>query len=177
MELCRIVSQWDSSTPAKSGFLQGETGGWNLTGTVVCDAQIRTATADLAERLGRAPNASELAEDLRMDRELLINRVIADTYNGNNHSDERRIHTNDPQSSSTAIRLHDDLEIMLDRIHNADALRPLLAKLPGLERSVLSLRMCNSLPQTRIAEEVGITLVEVTELLGTALKRLRDQLP
>lgn len=52
----------------------------------------------------------------------------------------------------------------------------LLAALPDVERNVLLMRIFHAQPQTRIAERLGITPDEVSELLSKTLAALRDQL-
>jgi RNA polymerase sigma-B factor len=113
--------------------------------------RLGTATADLSQRLGRAPTASELAHELDMDRtEVVEARAIADTLG--------------------------DVDTGLERIENREALRPLLDALPERERTVLVLRFFESMTQTQIAERVGISQMHVSRLLAKSLSRLRDEL-
>jgi RNA polymerase sigma-B factor len=115
--------------------------------------RLGAATADLSQRLGRAPTASELAAELDMDR-------------GGSGTEDA------PAIADTL----GDVDLGLDQIENREALRPLLAALPERERTVLLLRFFESLTQTQIAERVGISQMHVSRLLAKSLARLRDQL-
>jgi RNA polymerase sigma-B factor len=135
--------------------------------------RLGAATADLSQRLGRAPTASELAAELDMDRDDVVEGLVAgSSYNtlsidgaGGNNEDA-------PAIADTL----GGVDASLDQIENREALRPLLAALPERERTVLLLRFFESLTQTQIAERVGISQMHVSRLLAKSLARLRDQL-
>src|SRR5271163_585435 len=136
--------------------------------------RLGAATADLSQRLGRAPTATELAFELGMDREEVVEGLVAgssyntlsiDTGGGGDDDDARAI----------ADTLGDP-DAALDRIEDRESLRPLLEALPERERMVLVLRFFESMTQTQIAERVGISQMHVSRLLAKSLTRLRDQL-
>ena len=136
--------------------------------------RLGSATADLSQRLGRAPTATELAAELGMERDEVVEGLVAgssyntlsiDTGGGSDDDDVRAI----------ADTLG-DVDVGLDRIEDREALRPLLEALPERERMVLVLRFFESMTQTQIAERVGISQMHVSRLLAKSLARLRDQL-
>ncbi|HWS94708.1 MAG TPA: RNA polymerase sigma factor SigF [Mycobacterium sp.] len=136
--------------------------------------RLGSATADLSQRLGRAPTATELAAELGMERDEVVEGLVAgssyntlsiDTGGGSDDDDARAI----------ADTLG-DVDAGLDRIEDREALRPLLEALPERERMVLVLRFFESMTQTQIAERVGISQMHVSRLLAKSLARLRDQL-
>jgi RNA polymerase sigma-B factor len=136
--------------------------------------RLGAATADLSQRLGRAPTATELASELGMQRDEVVEGLVAgssyntlsiDTGGGSDDDDVRAI----------ADTLG-DVDVGLDRIEDREALRPLLEALPERERMVLLLRFFESMTQTQIAERVGISQMHVSRLLAKSLTRLRDQL-
>ncbi|HTY27358.1 MAG TPA: RNA polymerase sigma factor SigF [Mycobacterium sp.] len=136
--------------------------------------RLGAATSELSQRLGRAPTASELAQELGMDREEVVEGLVAgSSYNtlsidsGGGGSDE---------DAPAIVDTLGDVDLSLDQIENREALRPLLAALPERERTVLLLRFFESLTQTQIAERVGISQMHVSRLLAKSLTRLRDQL-
>lgn len=136
--------------------------------------RLSSAAAELSQRLGRAPTATELATLLDMDREEVVEGLVAGSaYNalsidvGGSGGDEDVPGIIDTLGST---------DLNLDRIENREALRPLLAALPERERAVLQLRFFESMTQTQIAERVGISQMHVSRLLAKALARLRDQL-
>src|SRR5215469_15556390 len=112
--------------------------------------RLGAATAELSQRLGRAPTASELADELDMDRTEVIEGLVAgSSYNtlsidsGGSGSDE---------DAPAIVDTLGDVDLSLDQIENREALRPLLEQLPERERTVLLLRFFESLTQTQIAE-------------------------
>lgn len=136
--------------------------------------RLGSATAELSQRLGRAPTPSELAEELGMDRDEVVEGLVAgSSYNtlsidsGGNSGNEDA-----PAIADTL----GDVDSGLDQIENREALRPLLASLPERERTVLLLRFFENLTQTQIAERVGISQMHVSRLLAKSLTKLRDQL-
>jgi RNA polymerase sigma-B factor len=136
--------------------------------------RLGAATAELSQRLGRAPTATELAAELDMDRDEVIEGLVAgSSYN------TLSIDSGGSSGNEDAPAIADtlgDVDLGLDQIENREALRPLLAALPERERTVLLLRFFESLTQTQIAERVGISQMHVSRLLAKSLARLRDQL-
>ncbi|MDV3126912.1 RNA polymerase sigma factor SigF [Mycobacterium sp. 21AC1] len=135
--------------------------------------RLGAATAELSQRLGRAPTASELAAELEMDREEVVEGLIAgSSYN------TLSIDTGGggDEDAPAIVDTLGDMDASLDQIENRESLRPLLAELPERERTVLVLRFFESMTQTQIAERVGISQMHVSRLLAKSLTRLRDQM-
>lgn len=137
--------------------------------------RLGSATADLSQRLGRAPTATELAAELEMDRAEVVEGLVAgSSYNtlsidsGGGGGDEE-----DARAIADTLG---DVDASIDRIEDRESLRPLLESLPERERTVLVLRFFESMTQTQIAERVGISQMHVSRLLAKSLARLRDQL-
>jgi RNA polymerase sigma-B factor len=135
--------------------------------------RLGSATAEMSQRLGRAPTPSELAAELGMEREEIVEGLIA----GSSYSTKSIDGGNDADDESFSIvqRLG-DVDPALADIDNREVLRPLLAKLPERERTVLMLRFFESMTQSQIAERVGISQMHVSRLLAKTLTRLRDEL-
>lgn len=136
--------------------------------------RLGTATAELSQRLGRAPTASELAAELEMDRTEVVEGLVAGS-SYNTLSIDSGNPTGEEEERSIADTLG-DVDTGMERIENREALRPLLNALPERERAVLVLRFFESMTQTQIAERVGISQMHVSRLLAKSLARLRDQL-
>ncbi|OBJ63008.1 RNA polymerase sigma factor SigF [Mycobacterium sp. 1423905.2] len=136
--------------------------------------RLGTATADLSQRLGRAPTATELAAELGMDRGEVVEGLVAGS-SYNTLSIDSGGGSEDDDARAIADTLG-DVDSGLDQIENREALRPLLEALPERERTVLILRFFESMTQTQIAERVGISQMHVSRLLAKSLTRLRDQL-
>ena len=135
--------------------------------------RLGAATAELSQRLGRAPTASELAEELDMDREEVIEGLVAGSSYNTLSIDSGG---GGDEDAPAIVDTLGDLDDGLDQIDNRETLRPLLAQLPERERTVLLLRFFESMTQTQIAERVGVSQMHVSRLLAKSLARLRDQL-
>ena len=136
--------------------------------------RLGAATAELSQRLGRAPTPTELAAELEMDREEVVQGLIAGS-SYNTLSIDSGGGGGDEEAPAIADTLG-DLDLALDQIENRESLRPLLEALPERERTVLVLRFFDSMTQTQIAERIGVSQMHVSRLLARALAKLRDQL-
>ncbi|CAM5292433.1 SigB/SigF/SigG family RNA polymerase sigma factor [Mycolicibacterium aubagnense] len=134
--------------------------------------QIGSATAEMSQRLGRAPTASELAAELNIDRDEVLDGLMAGSsykttsIDGASGSEER------PSLAETL----GDVDPGLEKVEYREALRPLLAELPERERTVLVLRFFESMTQSQIAAKVGISQMHVSRLLAKTLAQLREKL-
>lgn len=135
--------------------------------------RLGAATAELSQKLGRAPTASELAAELGMDRDEVVEGLVAGSSYNTLSIDSCG---GGDEDAPTIVDTLGDIDRSLDQIENREALRPLLAALPERERTVLALRFFESLTQTQIAERVGVSQMHVSRLLAKSLARLRDQL-
>ena len=63
-----------------------------------------------------------------------------------------------------------------ERTEERASLAPALAHLPPREREILRMRFEEELPQTQIAERVGLSQMHVSRLIRKALATMRDEL-
>lgn len=103
--------------------------------------RLGTATADLSQRLGRAPSASELAAELGMDRAEVIEGLLAGSSYHTLSIDSGGGSDDDARAITDTLG---DVDAGLDQIENREVLRPLLEALPeagtnGLGAQVLRL--------------------------------------
>lgn len=135
---------------------------------------ITRATMDLTQTLGRAPTAGQLAEVLGLSREDIVDSMLA--------AEAYRVHSIDAPVSSgdSAPRMVSDtvgaIDHGFDRICDLETIRPLLAALPEREKTVLYLRFFDSLTQSQIAEQIGVSQMHVSRILERTLRQLREQL-
>lgn len=136
--------------------------------------QLTRAMADLTQTLGRAPTPSELAAHLDIDREEVVESIVAsaayrtqsiDAPVGSGDGDARML-------SDTV----GDVDPAFARITDQEAVRPLIAALPERERTILYLRFFDSMTQSQIAEKVGVSQMHVSRILERTLRQLRDKL-
>ncbi|MFD4661533.1 sigma-70 family RNA polymerase sigma factor [Kitasatospora sp. NPDC058444] len=97
------------------------------------------------------------------------------TTRTNREKTEERPATDDESGSALLDRLggcDQGIELADFRI----SVRPLLARLPEREQTVLKLRFWDGWTQSRIAERIGVSQMHVSRLLAATLARLRDEL-
>ncbi|VAZ69572.1 RNA polymerase sigma factor SigF [Mycobacterium kansasii] len=134
--------------------------------------QITAATPDLAHQLQRSPNASELAAFLGVERELVVDAMVA----GSNYAvlslDAPRTDDGNPESALGETLGSDDPG--LERVLSVHTAKPLIAALPERERLVIKLRFFEEMTQSEIADRLGCSQMHVSRILAQALRKLRD---
>ncbi|MGW1179324.1 sigma-70 family RNA polymerase sigma factor, partial [Kitasatospora sp. NPDC002543] len=129
----------------------------------------------LEQELGRLPRPEEIAEELHLTVEQATEGLIAGRVCRPNSLDALRERDTDESGSSLLDRLGDcdpGIELADFRI----AVRPLLARLPEREQTVLKLRFWDGWTQSRIAERIGVSQMHVSRLLSSTLAWLREEL-
>ncbi|AFM17151.1 RNA polymerase, sigma 37 subunit, RpsB/SigB [Mycolicibacterium chubuense NBB4] len=135
---------------------------------------VNAAAAELGQRTGRAPTATELAAHLGIDRDVVVETLIASgSYRPTSIDTQFRGQDSDAPALAERIGAPD---AGLERVEYREALRPLLDALPERERVIITMRFFESLTQTQIAERLGISQMHVSRLLAKALATLRDGL-
>jgi RNA polymerase sigma-70 factor (sigma-B/F/G subfamily) len=132
---------------------------------------VNKARDDLTQTLGRSPTVADLAADLDVTEEEIIEVIgAASAY--------RPASLDTPVGTDDAT-LVDDLgaeEPEFGMVDYREALRTLMTRLPEREREILSLRFYGNRTQAEIAEEVGLSQMHVSRLLRHSLDFLRRRL-
>lgn len=134
--------------------------------------QLNRARAELSQRYGRAPNATETAEYLGIDRKTVVEATIAAGNYSTVSLDVPLTHGDDEVAVADTLGHFDP---GLDRVLDIETVRPVVAALPDREREVIRLRFFDNLTQTQIAERIGCSQMHVSRLLSGALRRIREQ--
>jgi RNA polymerase sigma-B factor len=137
--------------------------------------QLRKATDELSQRLGRTPNVAELARDLDVSEEDVLEAMEAGTAYTAASIDAPA--PGGPDDERT--RLSDRLGAGELRYHRAEVqmvVEQLLHRLPEREAEILRLRYYEQLSQSEIADRVGISQMHVSRLLRRTLRDLRTLL-
>ncbi|PKV98495.1 RNA polymerase sigma factor SigF [Nocardia fluminea] len=136
--------------------------------------RIGPATEELSQRLGRVPNAHELAAELGVDLvEVTRTLVASNGYQANSIdavSDDDRDTPTQPITESLGAD-----EPCYQLTEDAIAVRPLIAALPEEERQVLIMRFFENLTQSEIAERIGVSQMQISRILARTLTSLREQ--
>ncbi|MER5352399.1 SigB/SigF/SigG family RNA polymerase sigma factor [Kitasatospora sp. NPDC002551] len=129
----------------------------------------------LEQRLGRLPHPEEIAEELHLTVDEVVEGLVASRVYRPNSLDALREQDTDESGSALLDRLGScdpGIELAEFRI----AVRPLLGKLPRREQLVLKLRFWEDRTQSEIAERIGVSQMHVSRLLSATLAHLREEL-
>ncbi len=133
------------------------------------------ATEALFTELDRAPTVAELAERLRIEEDEVIEaQLAANAYTANSLDAQLPGEEND-EGSAWGYRVGLD-DPALEGVENLTALKPLIARLPERERTILAMRFSGDMTQAAIGAELGLSQMHVSRLLSRALTTLRGQL-
>jgi RNA polymerase sigma-B factor len=122
---------------------------------------VANAVDDLTKQLGRSPLVPELALQLRIPEDTVIEVIEA----GHAYRPAQLDPANPRHSPADTSAAPDGL----DRAEVAE----LLAQLPPRERTILYLRFFEELSQSAIADRLGTSQVHVGRLIAASLLRLR----
>lgn len=134
--------------------------------------RIGSAIDALSQQLGRSPTAKEIAAALEIDADEVTQAVIAG--NAYQPSSIDAVSVGRDTEASLLDTLGEE-ESQFDRVEEYVAIRPLLAGLPERERRILTMRFFESMTQTQIAQQMGISQMHVSRILSKTLARLREQ--
>ncbi|WP_216362014.1 SigB/SigF/SigG family RNA polymerase sigma factor [Pseudonocardia sp. N23] len=132
---------------------------------------INGAVGLLAQDLGRAPRPTEIAENLGLSVDEVIEGLDARQVYRSTSLDEL-VAGSDSQLGNTLGVADAEMETVDYR----QTLVPLLDELPTRERTIVVLRFFAGMTQTQIADEVGISQMHVSRLLSRTLARLRRRM-
>ncbi|MGW6567324.1 RNA polymerase sigma factor SigF [Streptomyces sp. NPDC054975] len=128
---------------------------------------------ELAQRYDRAPTVGELAEELHLSRDEVVEGMAASNAYTASSLDAQ------PEEDDSEGALADRIgyeDHGLEGIEYIESLKPMIASLPARDRRILSLRFVAGMTQSEIGEELGISQMHVSRLLSRTLGRLRKGL-
>jgi len=131
------------------------------------------AVSDLAQREGRAPTVSELAEHLGMSEEEVLEGLESANAYSTVSLDAPDSGDEDAPAVADSLGIVDDA---LEGVEYRESLKPLLEQLPAREKKILLLRFFGNMTQSQIAAELGISQMHVSRLLARTLSQLREGL-
>jgi RNA polymerase sigma-B factor len=134
---------------------------------------VRSTVEELTQSLGRAPTVAEIAAKVGAEEEAVIEALDAAGSLNADSLDRPRYEDDDEQRAYEPVWSEEGF----DRVEERSWLVPALAALPARERRILELRFLEGLPQSAIAERVGISQMHVSRLLTRTLATLREHAP
>ena len=134
--------------------------------------KVEEAQQRLSARAGRAPSVHELAQYLEIDLEDALDAL--ETARAHHASSLDAPHDDGEGESGSVVESFgvEDPQLLLadERVTVGEAARQLSTR----ERQVLRLRFVDDLTQTQIAEQVGVSQMQISRILRRAIARLGE---
>jgi RNA polymerase sigma-B factor len=136
--------------------------------------ELRAASEELTQVLGHSPSVSELADELDITVEEVLEAMEAGASYRSASLDVGPTGGDGSEPSEPMVPGEDDEELGYtpERVAVLDSLR----NLPQRDRRVIYLRFYLGMTQAEIAEEIGVSQVHVSRILRATLARLGDEL-
>jgi RNA polymerase sigma-B factor len=135
--------------------------------------QVRKARGELAQKLGRSPQDSELASHLGVSIEELLDARRADMV-FHSHSLDAPMYGDEDRTSLADLLGQEDPQV--EHTLDMESVLRHWNDLPMREQRILAMRFYGNMTQTEIGERLGISQMHVSRLLARALGYLRDRL-
>jgi RNA polymerase sigma-B factor len=135
-------------------------------------SRVEKATEELELELRRPPSVGELAAELGVESAEVLEALEANHNRRPLSLDAPRVGSDEDDSPPDWVGEQDrGYELVEDRIMLQNALPDLGER----ERQILKLRFVDEMPQSRIAERLGCSQMQVSRLLRRALQQLREE--
>jgi len=142
---------------------------WSIAEPFTCSCVSR-ATETLSKQLGRSPTVREVAAELDLSVEKVLEAQEASaSYEAASLNAPT---TSDDAESATLIDMLGDEDTSYELVESRDAIASTWKALPEVERKVVELRFMHDLTQREIGEQIGYSQMHVSRLLRRALDRL-----
>jgi RNA polymerase sigma-B factor len=135
--------------------------------------EITNATGPLTQRLGRVPTVADLATNLGVSEEDVIDGLESGHAYTTLSLDAPMV---DDEAGTSLIDLLGDADPELAAVEQREALRPMIARLPRRQQRIIAMRFFGNMTQSQIAEALGISQMHVSRLLAQSLRTLREGL-
>jgi RNA polymerase sigma-B factor len=131
------------------------------------------ASQELHRKIGRSPSASELADELGLTSEEVLEAMeAASAYDAISLEEQRGSESRDSQEPTYADSLGTEEE-RYELVEYGASIAPTMKALSERERLILHLRFVEDLTQSEIADRIGVSQMHVSRLIRRALARLR----
>ena len=131
------------------------------------------AIAELSQRLGRAPRIPEIAHEIGVREEEVLEAMEVGGAYRSASLDAPVGETRDGSGLAERLGAADS---NFDLVEHRAVIERALGSLPEREQTILRLRYFDELTQSEIAEQVGVSQMHVSRLLARSLADLRQKL-
>lgn len=137
---------------------------------------INQARSDLLQLLGREPRVRELAAQLAIDEDTVVEALSADGCYSPASLDRRIGGENDDEGAGRTLgSVLGEEDASFASAEARVVLRPLISQLGDRDRRVLRLRFVDGLTQREVGQEIGVTQMQVSRILSRIFDTLRDE--
>jgi RNA polymerase sigma-B factor len=134
---------------------------------------MRAADEELSQRLGRPPSDIELARELDVTEDEVLQARQADMVFSSYSLDAPLTDAEDPTLLADVLG---EIDPAVDHITDMESVHVHMNELPQREQRILMMRFYGNLTQGEIGDRLGISQMHVSRLLSRALAYLRGQL-
>jgi RNA polymerase sigma-B factor len=134
--------------------------------------KVQEAHERLTTRTGRPPTVNELAEYLELSVEDVLDALETAAAHHSTSLDAPREDRGDESGSLVEVFGEEDHRYEL--VDQTATISAAARELTARERRVLALRFVGDMTQTQIAQEIGVSQMQVSRILRRALTRLRE---
>jgi RNA polymerase sigma-B factor len=132
--------------------------------------EVRRATELLSGRLDRPPTPAEIADELDLTLEEVLDALQAE---GARDPVSLQTPRHDEEDAGTLGETLGELDDGFERIDERSAMAAALRTLPERERRIVELRFGRDMTQSEIAQDIGVSQMQVSRLLRRAIGRMR----
>jgi RNA polymerase sigma-B factor len=134
--------------------------------------KVQEAHERLTTKTGRPPTVSELAEYLELSVEDILDALETAAAHHSTSLDAPREDRDD--ESGSLVDAFGDEDHRYELVEESATISVAARELTPRERRVLALRFAGDMTQTQIAQEIGVSQMQVSRILRRALARLRE---
>jgi RNA polymerase sigma-B factor len=136
-------------------------------------AAVEGAIGELSRRLGRSPSVAEISDRVGLSEEDVLEALDA----GNAHhalSIDARAPEGEDEDRPPIVDSLGDPEPGYAAVEYGQAIAPVLAELSARDRVIVHMRFVDDRTQTEIADEVGVSQMQVSRILRATMQRFRE---
>jgi RNA polymerase sigma-B factor len=133
--------------------------------------RITSVESELASRVGHPPTSAEIADELHEDV-----TEVEEAQAANGCFTPTSLDQTPPTASSPIADQLGTVDPGLDAAEARVVLRPVVRRLSQRDRRILELRFVGQRTQQEIADDIGVTQMQVSRLLSGLMQRLRSEL-
>ena len=133
--------------------------------------KLDTAAQELHRRTGRSPSPKELAQELELTEEEVLEAMeAASAYDAVSLEQQKGDQDDSKDTFQDSLGTEEE---RYELVEYGAAIAPTLKALSPRERLILHLRFVEDLTQSEIAERIGVSQMHVSRLIRRSLSRLR----